>query len=456
MKMITRLLALLMALMLCLPALAETTAEDVLATVNGTPVTRAEYEEYLNSMKEYYTTYGYDVNDATFVALLRQLAMKTAIEYKLMDQKIVEMNLAMTEEEKAAAAQTAKADWEAVINEGLTYYGITETSTEDERAAKLLQVLAELESMGYTEETYIEETVTYANYDKLYAEIIKTAEVTDEEVKAHFDSLVAADEVSYKGNAAAYEEVQYMNQMYAMYGMSDYVTDLYYVPEGYRGMSHILLSVEETVLTAYSDLQAKYEEQQSALEEGTEVTDTLVTAEEVEAARLAVIASVQTTIDEINAKLAAGESFASLIPQYSTDPGMTDAATIAEGYAVHMDSIMWDPAFRDASFTVDNVGDVTAPVVGSYGVHILQYVRDIPAGAVELTAELTETLRAELLSAERSTVYNSTLEAWMAEAEIVYSAEAQAFMSEESAEAAEETTEETAEETTEEAAEAAE
>lgn len=430
MKMMTRLLAMLMALLLCVPALAETAGnpDDVMATVNGDAVTRAEFDEFFANLQAYYTNNGYDMSTDEMVGLLKQFAMETAIEYKLMDQQIVAMGLSLTDEEKADAMQSAREDWAAVIEDGMAYYGITAESTEDERAAMLVQILAELESMGYSEEAYIEESVTYAGYDKLQAEVLKDVTVADEDVKAYFDELVAADEASFKGNAAAYEEAQYMNQMYLMYGMTQYYTDLYYVPEGYRGMSHILLMADEALMTAYADLQALYEEQQLALEEGTELTGDLVTAEAVEEARLAIIASVQPTIDEINGKLAAGELFADLIPQYTQDPGMTDAAKIAEGYEVHMDSIMWDPVFRDAAFTVDNVGDITAPVVGSNGVHILQYVRDIPAGAVELTADLMETLRSTLLASEQSTVYTAALNGWKEAAEIVYSDEANAFM----------------------------
>lgn len=430
MKMMTRLLALVMALLLCVPALAETAGspDDVLATVNGDVVTRADFDMYFANLNSYYTNAGYDMTGDEMVGLLKMMAMETAVEYVLMDQKIVELGLSLTDEEKADATQAAREDWAAVIEDGMAYYGITAASTEDERAEMLVQILAELESMGYTEEAYIADSITFAAYDKLQAEVLKDVTVSDEDVKAYFDELVAADEAAYKNNAAAYEEAQYMNERYLMYGMTDYYTDLYYMPEGYRGMSHILLGVDEALMTAYTDLQATYEEQQNALEEGAEVTGTPVTAEEVENARLAIVASVQPTIDEIMGKLEAGESFADLIPQYSIDPGMTDAATIAEGYAVHMDSIMWDPAFRDASFTVDNVGDVTEPVVGSYGVHILQYVRDIPAGPVELSADLMETLRSTLLASEQNTVYYAQLEAWKEAAEIVYAAEAADFM----------------------------
>ncbi len=401
---------------------------EVLATVNGLNITRGELEAYADNLMEYYTSQGYDMSDASYADIMKQLAMTTLVQYRLMDDQLAVQGMQLTADEKAAAEAAAKTEWEATLNDGKSYYGVTEASTAEEEAAALVKVLADLESMGYTEASYIEESVLYAGYDKLQAHVVKDVTVSDDDVAAHFAELVAADELSYKDNAEAYENTQQMNQMYLMYGMSDYATPQYYMPEGYRGMSHILLTPDEALLTAYQDLEAKFEEQQSALEEGAEVTETLVTEEEVEAARLAIIANVQPTLDEINAKLAEGTAFADLIPVYSQDPGMTEAAAIAEGYAVHMDSIMWDPVFRDAAFTVENIGDITAPVVGSYGVHVLQYVRDIPGGAVELTAELQASLKEELLAAEQSNVYAEALLAWEDAAKIEYFGDAAVFM----------------------------
>ena len=98
MKKIIRLLAALMALlMLCVPALAETTEattspDDVLATVNGQNVTRAQFDGYYASLEGYYAQY-YDVTDPEIVSLLKEFAMETAIQYAIMDQKIVELGL---------------------------------------------------------------------------------------------------------------------------------------------------------------------------------------------------------------------------------------------------------------------------------------------------------------------------------------------------------------------------
>lgn len=429
MNMIKRLMALLLCVLMCgTMAFAETSAEDVLATIGESTVTRGQYEGYLESLKSYYTNYGYDVTDPTILSTLQLFAMQTAVEYAVMDQKIVELGLSLTEAETAAATEQAKADWEAAINDGLAYYGITDESTEDERAATLLTVLAELEAQGYTEDAYLADMLMYTGYDKLYASVTDHVTVSDDDVTAYYNSLVEQDKAIYENDAAAYEQLDYYNQMYAMYGMTEYITQAYYKPSGYRLVTHILLEADADLLTAYVDAQATYEEQQLTLEEGGEVTDTLVTAEDVENARQVILANVQPKVDEINQKLTKGATFAELIPQYSTDPGMMDEASIAAGYEVHMDSTNWVIPFRDAAFTVDNIGDVTAPVVTDYGVHILQYVADVPGGPVELTDAMRTSFKATLLANAQDEAYYAAIEEWVTAANVVYSEEGQVIM----------------------------
>ena len=405
-----------------------TSPDDVMLTVNGVALTRGEYEGYLSSLQDYYSSYGYDVTEADLDKTLKQYALQTGIEYIVLDQKLVELNLALTEDEKTAALAAAQEEWDATIQDGLAYYGITEESTEEDRAATLLSVLAELEAMGYTEESYLADSVRYAGYDKLVDYAAKDVVVTDEDVTAYYNSLVEADKAIYENDAAAYEETQYMNQMYIMYGMSDYATPIYYKPAGYRLVTHILLEASEELLTAYADLQATYEEQQNTLEEGGTIEGEAVTAEEVENARLAILAEVQPTVDEIKQKMADGATFAELIPQYTTDTGMMDAESIAAGYEVHMDSVNWVIPFRDQSFTVSNIGDVTEPVVTDYGVHIIQYVGDVPAGPVELTDELFASFKDVLVSSATSDAYNTAITQWTEAVTIEYSAEAKSVM----------------------------
>ena len=416
MKKMTRLLAMLLALvMLALPALAESSPEDVLATVNGTPVTRAQYTDALAQLEDVYANYGYDVTEPTIAAVLQQIALDTVIEYAMLTKVIEENGLQLTDEELADSAQAAREDFYAQVDQIVDeygYYGLADVSTEESRAAVMVMVLSQLETMGVTEASYIEEIQLLEGYNKAYDWIVRDVTVSDEEVRAHFDELVEADRVAYENDVLAYETMQQQNQMALMYGMNEYYTDLYYVPTGYRLVTHILLEADEAALDAYVAAKQNAEADPDALA----------------AAEQAVLASVQTTVDEISARLANGEAFNDLIPEYTTDPGMSDAVSIAAGYEVHTQSTMWVTEFRDAAFTVSNIGVVTAPVVTDYGVHILYYMADVPGGPVEFTQDIAALMREELLTARQSNVYTETMTTMLEAAEIVYSAEAQAIM----------------------------
>lgn len=409
-------------------ATAQPTADPkaVMATVNGSEILREDIDLIYANLASAYAQYGYDTSDATFVAAMQAYALESAVQIELMDQKAVESGLdKFTDEEKAEIEKENAENWEGIVEMYTSYYGgVTEESTEEEKATARVNVLAMLESMGYTEAVLLEDAMNSAKLNKVEAMMVEGATVTDEDVKALFDQYVASDEASYKDDIATYE---YMTQYYGQTS--------YYTPEGYRGITHILLEVDDDLLSNYQTLNAKLEEQQEAEETAATATDaataepeTPVTQADVDAAYKAILDSVQPTIDEINKKLADGVAFADLVAEYGTDPGMQQEPNKTNGYSVHMDSVVWDPAFVKAAFSVDNVGDVAEPVVGSYGVHIVQYTRDVPAGAVEYTADIQAALHEEALSQKESELFNATMDAWMSEANVTYATEAQAML----------------------------
>ncbi len=392
-------------------------AEDTMATVNGQAVSYSDVDEIAQSLMYTYSQYGYDFSDENMSNMVYSMALEYAIQLEVMEQKAAEWGFdQMSAEETAAAEAEVAAEWENLIDTYILYYvGLAEDATEEDKAAARVTAIAGLEAMGYTQEVLMKDYTESIMFEKVEAEMVKGVTVTDEDVKAAFDEAVAADEASYANDIGNYE---YMTQYYGQTS--------YYQPEGYRGITHILLEVDEALLSEYQTLAAELEELQEAEEEAT-VTDLaspsdLVTQEKVDAAYAAVIASVQPTIDEINQKLADGVSFEDLIVEYGKDPGMEVEPNKSEGYSVHMDSIVWDPAFVKAAFSVDNVGDIAEPVLGNYGVHIVKYHRDVPAGAVELTEELAASLREELLATKENEVFDSTMTEWMNAAEVVYTA----------------------------------
>ena len=457
-----------------------TEAEEpvLLASVNGDEIW-SNHEQMLRLQDSYlgfYSSYGYDTSDPELQAFVKAACLEWAVDDALYQQKAAELKGAdMTEEQKAALEAQAKKEWD----EAVTYYaeqqsGITADSTEEEVAAARANAVAYIEStFGLTEETYTADYVEGSREGQLWKNV-QTAvlgefTVSEEEITAHFNELVEEDKAQYEGNVPMYE--YYTNYM---------GSKSYYVPEGYRGISHILLKVDQDLLSTYTSLAAELEEQKEKEEapaeeteapaeeteapaeetaepagspEPTEEPKEPVTQEQVDAAKQAILDSVQAQVDEILAKYAAGTSFRELIAQYGTDPGMLSEQARQEyvdessfkdlyakyglemlgenaenGYAVHTESILWDPAFRDGAMKLEKIGDVSEPVLGSKGIHLLHYTRDIPAGAVELTEALRDQLKEEILSEKESTAVAAMVEEWRNAAEIIYTPEGQAIL----------------------------
>ena len=426
---------------------AETPAEPVLlVTVNGEEISsdNAYLQNIISYYMDYASSYGYDTTDSDLLNTINQYSLQYTIHSVLIHQKAAELGLdQFTDEENAEIEATLKAEWAETVDSYIEQYNpLPDNATDEDKAAARADAEAAILALGYDEARFISEYSEAEKENRIterlqnYLTADKT--VSEEDVLAYFEDLVREDQETYGADVATYEF--YTNY----YGQSSY-----YVPEGYRGITHILLSVDSELLNTWNDLSARLEEQKSSVdEEPTEVEPTEeepaaeaeaepteaptptpepVTQEMVDAAEKAILDSVQSTVDEIKAKLAAGASFDDLIKEYGSDPGMQDDATRANGYAVHKDSILWDPVFTAAAMALEKIGDVSEPVVSQFGVHILQYLKDIPGGAVELTEEMKEEFRSTLLSEVRSEALNSALDQWETEADIVYSEEGESW-----------------------------
>ena len=280
--------------------------------------------------------------------------------------------------------------------------------------------------------------------------MVQDATVTDQEVEDLYQSLVAADKELYENDIAAYEAYNsYVDQMAmyaALYGTSSNLDHAWYKPDGFRAVKHILLPVDSELMTTYTDLQARWEEQQEAAAaaeesdgETAEATDAdeataeptatpePVTEDQVNAAKAAIFDSLADTIDEINQKIAEGADFDELIATYgvnedgtASDPGMTTEPYMTSGYEVCSASTAYVPEFVEAAMSIDSVGGVSAPYLSSYGVHIVKYIGDVEGGPIPMTDEQREAKRQSLLTSKQNELYASTLESWLAEAEIIY------------------------------------
>lgn len=428
-------------------------ADTVLCTIGGKELTYGYVAPFIDNILTSYVSNGYDSNDASLIDFSNREGMYMAQLYTMLEVIGEELNVTLTDEQKAQATEEAVAEWDTAVEYFLQQqYGISDASTEEEKSTALASTLALLESMGYTQEAMVEEALTNAKWSSIMDAMCADIAITDEQVQTYLDEQIAAQVELYGNDPSYYEMMQY-------YG---YPT--YYRPDGYRAVTHILLKVDDALLENYSTLSATFEEQAATTEvevpegeetvEGEEPAETEepaepVTAEQVEEARQAILASVQATVDEIMAKFNAGTSFADLIVEYGNDPGMQQEGMLETGYEVAAGSIMWDLPFRDGAMAIANVGEVSEPVVGANGVHIIYYLKDIPGGPVTITPTEWESLRADLLSEAADTYINDTVIARLDAAEIVYTDAAAPYIpdlgTEETAEAAPEETAEATE-----------
>ena len=389
--------------------------DAVVAMVNGEDVTG---ENVLASYQNIVNYYGEP--DAASADIYYAVAMDEAITLKLIEIAGAQMGAdQFTDEELEELYATSDSEWQYALDNYVAY-NLAETgdATDEEREAAYAQAEAYYSEMGYSKDVLRQNYVDSKIFERVENELCKDVTVTDEEVLSYFDDMVQSDQELYEFDLDAYETQLLMY----MYGYAD--REPAYHPEGYRRVKNLLLSADETLLATYLDLLARYEEQANAGDADEAASqdssadiaiEDPVTAEDVETAKAAVIASVQEQIDEINAKIAAGDSFDDIMAEYGVDTGMT-SGEYPDGYEVSLSSYGFVPEFISAAFSVDAIGEISKPYVSEYGVHLVKYVGDVPGGPVALTDELKAAIHQNLLDEK----YDATLNEWYDTADVEY------------------------------------
>ena len=402
MKFARKTLALVLALSLLLCAAfaetAETAAEaqvlqnsnPVLATVNGEPIYKSECDDMIS----YYAQQQMAV---TYAQAVQQLEVNRVLELVMKEEGYLEY----TEEELAKMRDEIQAVWDGYVDQYVSLY--LSEDTEEARAELRKQAEETLYASGYSVDSLLETQKLNSGYDRLVSALVPEEAVTEEMIQNSYNELVAQHQ-SMVGDSA------YMRELASMY----YGMDLYYMPAGYRNVTHILIKVDEALLKAYQDanenyntLLTKFEAQKSAAEAPAEeaaaaeeapaepaeaesapaeeaaaepaeaeaapseeaaaepaeaesapaeeaVPEEPVTEEQLEEARLAMEAAKDAVLQSKKAELDDIETRLAAGEAFETLIAQYNEDTgldPAVGYEVHRESIMWDPVFRDAAFS---------------------------------------------------------------------------------------------------------
>ena len=357
--------------------------------------------------------------------------MDVAVERVAQDVEAERRGIELTAEEVAEVEEGARSIHDSTYE---VYYEQLSGDTEQERDA-----LTELEiyASGQDYDAQLKYQTSTKLAEKLREQVdAEIAEPTEEDLLETYDTRVAEDEEYYAEDTYSFETAMTSG------------TAVTWMPEGYRTVKHILVIPDASVLDPYTE---KKSELDALTEELTTLNDDLLAATdddettgdasadpeaiqaqidekqaeidaaeaELESLAEACFADVQDTLDEIQARIDAGEDFDALIAEYGEDPGMQNEPTASSGYYVCAESTTWDTAFRDAAMLLSSVGDVSEPILGTSGVHIIRYESDVTPGAVPFE-DVRDALYDETLSRLREESYAAQLEEWVAALDPVY------------------------------------
>ena len=249
------------------------TEEDpILAWVGGDPI----YKSECDSMISYYAQQG---QTWTYARAVEQLKFNRILERTMREEGYLDF----TPEEEEAIRAEIQMTWDQYIEQYISHF--LSEDTEEARAALRVEAEQSLISAGYSVEELMESQKLNKGYERLENALVPEEAITEEMVNEYYAGMVAQHQATVGDSA-------YMRELYSyFYG------DIYYLPAGYRYVSHILLIPDSDVLAAYTAAKQNYdaladqlatlEAQQAAAEEAPAEEVPAVSQEEIDAARQA-------------------------------------------------------------------------------------------------------------------------------------------------------------------------
>jgi len=393
---------------------------------------KAQYDE----AAAMYAQYGISVD--AYAADIKESIVQSLVQQAVLDEKAAELGLdVVSEEAMADLTEKAAADLETYVGYYTSYFAQEGASDEENRQA----TIDGLAQAGISQDTLLSDRVENYVSEQLHTYITKDVAVTDEDIQNEYQEMIDDDKQNYDGNDVAYNTARSSGEVIA------------WNPEGYRAVKHVLVKFTDDQAAQYSDLESALtslndelaaldapeateapeeepaevsEEAEAAESEETEETEAPRSREEIESDIGAIGVSIEALYAELMPKAQevvdafnAGTGIDELIEKYGEDPGMTREPASVNGYAVAKDSTYWDPAFTDGAMSIAEVGQISEPVRGKNGIHIIYYLADIPAGEVPFE-DIKEGVEAQALEDKVSDTFNDQVSAWVEEASPVY------------------------------------
>ena len=404
---------------------------------------QAEYE----SAASYYSQFGISVD--AYASQIKQSVLTGMVQDAVLEAKADELGISQLSEETLADLETqAQNTFDQYVESYKSYFATDSSGNELSDEDAVAQTTEYLSQNGVSVDVIKESLVKNYVSEQLHSYVTADVAVTDEDIQATYQAMVDDDRSSYESSDSAYNSARTQG------------TTIAWNPAGYRAVKHVLVKFSDEQATRYNelsnaidDLEAELEalqnpepeeaeeteeaaeETEEAAEETEEAaedaeepegpetprtieevqTDLGVAGTELEALYSELLPKAQEVIDAFNA----GTDFDELISTYGEDPGMTTEPSASQGYAVSEGSTYWEEAFTKGAMAIAEVGQISEPVYGSNGIHIIYYMSDIPEGDVAFE-DIEDAVKEKAETDKVNDTYESQVTAWLEEAAPAY------------------------------------
>ena len=405
---------------------AEADGNRVVAVVNGEKILK---KDWYSVYYMYYMYYGSSASEET-LEQLKTIALDSLIYQTLWEQKAKEAGyFEFTDEQRAQAREEVEKEMEEEIQskademkeavEGQSGYENMDFYAEAKAAYE-----RDMEEGGYTIDDLVQSKLDEMACNNYKEDLLKDIGPLEADIVAKYDELKKEQTESFTDSA----KDDYVS---AFNDGTIIVKNL----AGYSLVQHILVNFDEDdqdnitkLYKAMTDAQSEVDEKQEELDEAEDEDKTKLETEleelkqELEDATKAyeeaakeAAEKIQEKTDEIyeSVKDADEEKFIEVRVEKTDDTGMNTEEAAKKGYLVGDEDGMIQE-FHDAALALKEAGDISEPVLGPYGYHIIRKMEDIPEGFVELDKvrdeikdSLTTTMRDEKWSSYQEEWYNA-------------------------------------------------
>ncbi len=361
-------------------------SDAVVAKVNGEPIYQSEVDALIDASASMYAQQGITkeefLKNETVVASLKQQAIDSLIDQKVLVMKATELGAKMpTAEELAKTEADAKTQLSG-LEDKAREIALDQKKTDanlnlDKRVDELVN--SQLMYFGLTRNNFVKSLVDASKSQAAIDFALNGYAASDADLTTYLNKQIEEQKAAYEAN----------NDALSQYDSNG--TQVYY-PTGSVYVKHVLVKIPDE----------KVQEASGAYQED-KAKGMLQIAPELE--------KIKPQVDSIYAKAIAGEDFEALIAEFGQDEGMTAEPYKTTGYLVIPGSSGLMEEFRDAALKLKQVGELSEPVATLYGYHILKCV-SVPTNTT--LATMSDDFKTAAENELKNELINETIAGWKA------------------------------------------